>query len=90
MDGAFTNALKLSPGEVRTVEETNGRTRPRARTPAGGLGLDDELFRFSPSSADAMALGDCCQGILVLGENGSGKTSAAPPVASCAGGWAAS
>ena len=34
------------------------------------------LVRFSRSDADLWTLADACQGVLIMGENGSGKTSA--------------
>src|ERR1700745_3435266 len=37
--------------------------------------LDLPLVRFSRRDADLWTLGDACQGVLIMGENGSGKTS---------------
>jgi hypothetical protein len=45
------------------------------------LTLDTELFRFSRHGEDRMTLGEVVQGMLVLGENGSGKTSSLRTVA---------
>jgi hypothetical protein len=37
--------------------------------------LDLPLIRFSEQRADTWTLADACQGVLIMGENGSGKTS---------------
>jgi len=37
--------------------------------------LDLQLIRFSEHRADTWTLADACQGVLIMGENGSGKTS---------------
>jgi len=37
--------------------------------------LDLPLIRFSEQRADSWTLADACQGVLIMGENGSGKTS---------------
>ena len=37
--------------------------------------LDLALIRFSEQCADTWTLADACQGVLIMGENGSGKTS---------------
>jgi hypothetical protein len=38
--------------------------------------LELPLVRFSERSADVWTFADACQGVAILGENGSGKTSA--------------
>ena len=38
--------------------------------------LDLRLVQFSRYAEDHWTLADACQGVLILGENGSGKTSA--------------
>src|ERR1700730_3457035 len=37
--------------------------------------LDLPLIRFSERRPDTWTLADACQGVLIMGENGSGKTS---------------
>src|SRR5260370_31287566 len=37
--------------------------------------LDLQLIRFSEHRADTWTLADACQGVLIMGENGSGKSS---------------
>ena len=37
--------------------------------------LDLPLVRFSRAKEDVWTLRDACQGVLIMGENGSGKTS---------------
>src|SRR5258708_20727872 len=37
--------------------------------------LDLPLIRFSEQREDTWTLADACQGVLIMGENGSGKTS---------------
>src|SRR5258708_13762835 len=37
--------------------------------------LDLPLIRFSEQRADIWTLADACQGVLIMGENASGKTS---------------
>jgi hypothetical protein len=43
--------------------------------PAEYWPLDLPLIRFSEHRADTWTLADACQGVLIMGENGSGKTS---------------
>ena len=43
---------------------------------SGPWSLDLPLVRFSRLEADCWTLADACQGVLITGENGSGKTSA--------------
>lgn len=45
------------------------------------LTLDSELYRFSRHFQDRITLGDAAQGTVVLGENGSGKTSSLRTIA---------
>ena len=55
-----------------------GHKPPRSHTldPVGERWpLDLPLVRFSKLDADVWTLGDACQGVLIMGENGSGKTS---------------
>src|SRR6516164_9389221 len=47
-----------------------GRAEPPIRWP-----LDLPLVRFSRRDKDVWTLRDACQGVLIMGENGSGKTS---------------
>ncbi|MGA8657785.1 MAG: TraM recognition domain-containing protein [Chthoniobacterales bacterium] len=53
--------------------------KPRRREPAkrmeGPWALDLPLVRFSELDADVWTLADSFQGVLIMGENGSGKTS---------------
>ena len=50
--------------------EQTGRAEPPIRWP-----LDLPLVRFSRRDEDVWTLRDACQGVLIMGENGSGKTS---------------
>ena len=43
---------------------------------AGTWPLDLRLVQFSRYPEDFWTVADACQGVLILGENGSGKTSA--------------
>jgi hypothetical protein len=46
-----------------------------AQKAAGYWPLDLRLVRFSELASDAWTLADACQGVLIMGESGSGKTS---------------
>jgi len=46
-----------------------------AKKKNGGWPLDLPLVHFSRLAADTWTLRDACQGVLIMGENGSGKTS---------------
>ena len=46
-----------------------------AQSLAGSWPLDLPLVRFSARKEDVWTLRDACQGVLIMGENGSGKTS---------------
>jgi hypothetical protein len=47
-----------------------------ANSKPGQWPLEFPLAHFSEYAADAWTLADACQGVAILGENGSGKTSA--------------
>ena len=54
---------------------------PASRSRAERITLDTELYRFSRHFQDRITLGDAAQGTVVLGENGSGKTSSLRTIA---------
>jgi TraM recognition site of TraD and TraG len=52
------------------------REKPRSvAQPAGRWPLSLPLVHFSQRPADTWTLADACQGVVIMGENGSGKTS---------------
>jgi hypothetical protein len=51
------------------------RRKPTAQKAEGRWPLDMPLVRFSARSEDVWTLADACQGVAIMGENGSGKTS---------------
>src|SRR5580704_2004816 len=54
---------------------TKSQTVIPAESLAGSWPLDLPLVRFSARKEDMWTLRDACQGVLIMGENGSGKTS---------------
>ena len=54
---------------------TKSQTVIPAESLAGSWPLDLPLVRFSERKEDLWTLRDACQGVLIMGENGSGKTS---------------
>src|ERR1700740_1898036 len=52
-----------------------GKSQPGCGQPSDTWPLDLPLVGFSKREADVWTLGDAFQGVLIMGENGSGKTS---------------
>ena len=66
--------MKVSPF-LSLLAGTKSQKLIPAESLAGSWPLDLPLVRFSERKEDVWTLRDACQGVLIMGENGSGKTS---------------
>jgi hypothetical protein len=66
--------MKVAPF-LSLLSGTKSQTVIPAESLAGSWPLDLPLVRFSARKEDMWTLRDACQGVLIMGENGSGKTS---------------